>query len=59
MMLYHLLRSEVDSALDWYERDIDARHPVAAQLSAARFYAPLHAHPRWRRIAAKMNLPTE
>lgn len=57
MVAYHLVRSEIDSAIDWYERDIEQRHPLAAQFASARFLDKLRASDRWPRLAAMMNLP--
>ena len=37
MILYHLVYSEIDAAIDWYERGIEQRQPVAAQLACCRF----------------------
>jgi tetratricopeptide (TPR) repeat protein len=57
MVNYHVLRSEIDSAIDWYERDIEQRQPLAAHFAAAQFLSPLRTSPRWARLAAMMNLP--
>ena len=32
MTVYHLLRSEIDAAIDWYQRDIEMRRPNGAIL---------------------------
>jgi tetratricopeptide (TPR) repeat protein len=58
MILYHVVCSEIDAALDWYERDIELREPGSAQLSSAGFLKPLRASPRWPKLAKMMNLPT-
>jgi TolB-like protein/Tfp pilus assembly protein PilF len=57
MIVYHLLRSEIDAAIDWYERDIELRQPGAAHLASAGFCKPLRASPRWPKLAKMMNLP--
>jgi serine/threonine protein kinase len=57
MVTYHLVRSEIDEALDWYERDIEQRQPLAAHFAAAGFLTPLRASPRWPALARAMNLP--
>ncbi|MGQ0735875.1 MAG: protein kinase domain-containing protein [Acidobacteriota bacterium] len=57
MMMYHLIASEIDAALDWYEKDIELRRPNAPMIAAAAFLAPLRASPRWPGIARMMNLP--
>jgi len=56
MVNYHLIRSEIDSAIDWYERDIEQRQPLAAHFAAAHFLRPVRANPRWARLAKMMNL---
>ena len=55
--MYHLVCSEIDEAIDWYQRDIELRQPGAAMLSSAGFLKPLRASPRWPNLAKMMNLP--
>jgi serine/threonine protein kinase len=57
MMNYHLYRDEYDAAIDWYERAIEQRLPVAASLASAASLKPLRANPGWSRLAKMMNLP--
>jgi eukaryotic-like serine/threonine-protein kinase len=57
MLMYHLVCSEIDAAIDWYERDIELRQPFAAMLASAGFFKPLRASPRWPKLAKMMNLP--
>jgi tetratricopeptide (TPR) repeat protein len=57
MMMYHLLCSEIDAALDWFERDIELRQPSATLVASAGFFRPLRASPRWPKLAKMMNLP--
>jgi eukaryotic-like serine/threonine-protein kinase len=57
MIMYHIVCSEIDAAIDWYERDIERRQPTAAMLACAEFLKPLRASPRWPRLAKMMNLP--
>jgi TolB-like protein/tRNA A-37 threonylcarbamoyl transferase component Bud32/Tfp pilus assembly protein PilF len=57
MVTYHLVLSEIDAAIDWYERGIELRQPFAAQFASAGFLKPLRASPRWPRLAKMMNLP--
>jgi eukaryotic-like serine/threonine-protein kinase len=59
MVMYHLLRSEIDAALDWYEREIELRRPNGVIVAAAGFTKPLRASPRWAKLAKMMNLPVE
>ncbi|HUC30735.1 MAG TPA: tetratricopeptide repeat protein, partial [Candidatus Acidoferrum sp.] len=57
MIMYHLVCSEIDSAIDWYERDIELRQPGAAMLACSCLLKPLRASPRWAKLAKMMNLP--
>ena len=57
MIMYHVVCSEIDAALDWYERYIQLREPGAAHLASAGFLKPLRASPRWPKLAKMMNLP--
>ena len=57
MILYHLVRSEIDAAIDYYERDIELRNLRAPLYAAAGLYKPLRASPRWPKLAKMMNLP--
>jgi TolB-like protein/predicted Ser/Thr protein kinase len=57
MMMYHLVCSEIDAAIDWYQRDIELRRPNAPVISSAGFCKPLRASPRWPKLAKMMNLP--
>ena len=57
MVWYHLACSEIDTAIDWYERGIELRLPSTAMYAFAGFCKPLRAHPRWPKLAKMMNLP--
>jgi hypothetical protein len=57
MIFYHVVCSEIDAAIDWYERGIRQRQPLAAGLAAAAFFRPLRSSPRWPKLAKMMNLP--
>ena len=57
MVRYHLVSSEIDAALDWYEKGIEQRHAFAALWASATFLQPLRASPRWPKLAKMMNLP--
>jgi serine/threonine-protein kinase len=57
MMFYHLLRSEIEAAADWYDKGIEQHAPFAVVLAAHSFMKPLRASPRWPALARKMNLP--
>jgi hypothetical protein len=57
MATYHLVLSEIDAAIDSYERDLEL-HSLRATFAASAGYAkPLRAHPRWPKLAKMMNLP--
>jgi tetratricopeptide (TPR) repeat protein len=54
---YHFMCSEIDVALDWYERAIEDRQPMATECVCARYLEPLRCSPRWPKLARMMNLP--
>jgi tetratricopeptide (TPR) repeat protein len=54
---YHFMRSEVDTALDCYERGIEQRQRFATEWICAGFLKPLRSSPRWPKLARMMNLP--
>jgi TolB-like protein/Tfp pilus assembly protein PilF len=56
---YHLLRSEIDAAADYYAKMIEQRDPEATHLAAGRFLQPLRSSPRWPALAKMMNLSPE
>jgi serine/threonine protein kinase/tetratricopeptide (TPR) repeat protein len=56
-VLYRMLGSQIDAAIDAYAQVIEARHPVAAMMAAAKLFEPLRSSPRWPRLAKMMNLP--
>jgi hypothetical protein len=57
MIIYYLVCSEIDAAIDCYERAIEQRQPIAAQWASAGFLRPLRSSPRWLKLARMMNLP--
>ena len=57
MVSYHLYGSEVDAALDWYEKGIEQRQPFAALWASSERLKPLRSSPRWPKLATMMNLP--
>jgi tetratricopeptide (TPR) repeat protein len=56
-VFFHVLRSEIDRAADWYENAIEQRELFAIICAPAPIIAPLRESPRWPRLAALMNLP--
>jgi tetratricopeptide (TPR) repeat protein len=57
MIFYHVVCSEFDAAIDWYERGIEQHQPLVALLAFAGFFKPLRSSPRWPKLAKMMNLP--
>ena len=57
MTMYHLVAGEIDAALDWYQKDIEAHRPNAPMVAFAAWLAPLRASPRWAHVAGLMKLP--
>jgi hypothetical protein len=56
-VFYHVLRSEIDAAADWYEKAIEQRELFALICAAAPMTKPLRESARWPRLARLMNLP--
>jgi TolB-like protein len=56
MMFYHLLRSEFDAAVDWYEQGIEQHAPFVVVWTTHSFAKPLRSNPRWPALAKMMNL---
>jgi adenylate cyclase len=56
MTIYHLVAGEIDAALDWYQKDIEAHRPNAPMVAFAAWLEPLRASPRWAHVAGMMNL---
>jgi TolB-like protein/DNA-binding SARP family transcriptional activator len=57
MAATHMLAGDSDQALDWLERALDERNPGLIYIRRDVAFAPLHAHPRFQRIAAALNFP--
>jgi eukaryotic-like serine/threonine-protein kinase len=55
MVTYHLCGSEIDAALDWYEKAIEQHQPFAAWWASSAQLRPLRASPRWPKLAKMMN----
>ena len=56
-VFFHLLRSEIDLAADWYEKSIEERELFAIIFAPAPITVPLRESARWARLATLMNLP--
>lgn len=57
MVKYCLVSSDIDAALDWYERGIEQRQAFVVVWASAELLKPLRLSPRWPRLAKMMNLP--
>jgi len=57
MVLYHLIRGDVDAAADWFEKAIEAREPTMVFWIRLPLLKPLRESARWGKIARMMNLP--
>jgi hypothetical protein len=57
MATYYLVCSDIDAAIDRYQRNIEQRDLRAPLVASAGFLKPLRAHPRWPKLAKMMNLP--
>jgi hypothetical protein len=57
LVSYYVVLSDIDAAINSYERLIEQRDPRAALTASAGFLKPLRAHPRWPKLAKMMNLP--
>jgi hypothetical protein len=55
-VLYHLLCSEIDAAVDWFETMLGHREPFAVVYARSPIVRPLRERPRWRKPAEIMNL---
>jgi TolB-like protein len=56
MIVYHLVGGDIDAAIDWYERAIEQRQPLAVVLAAAGYMKAARSSPRWPKLAKMMNL---
>jgi eukaryotic-like serine/threonine-protein kinase len=54
---YHLYRSEIDAAADWYEKMIEQREPFAVIYAGSSLCKDLRQSPRWPALARKISLP--
>ena len=58
-VFFHVLRSEIDLAADWYEKSIEQRELFAIICAPAPVILPLRESARWPRLAKLMNLPEQ
>jgi tetratricopeptide (TPR) repeat protein len=56
-VFFHMLRSEIDLAADWYEKAIEQRELFALICAPSPVITPLRESERWPRLAKLMNLP--
>ncbi len=59
LALFYLCCGEIDRAADWFEKAIEERYPRVPSTLQGAIAEPLRASPRWPKLAALMNLPTE
>ena len=57
MIVYHLVGGDIDAVIDWYERAIEQRQPMAVLLAAAGYMRRVRSSSRWPKLAKMMNLP--
>jgi tetratricopeptide (TPR) repeat protein len=58
MILHHVVCSESEAAIGWYEQAIEQRHLYAAEWASAGFLRPF-ALESWHKLAEAMNLPSQ
>jgi TolB-like protein len=56
MIWHHLVCGHIDAAIDWYERAIEQRQPMAVLLAAAGYMKAVRSSLRWPKLAKMMNL---
>jgi tetratricopeptide (TPR) repeat protein len=56
MIVYHLSAGEPEAALDWYERAVEEREPLAVAYTQDPNTAPLRSNPRWNALLRTMGL---
>jgi len=57
LVVYHLLRGDLDAAATWYQSAIADRDPFAVVFVPYPINRPLRESSHWPRLAAAMNLP--
>ena len=57
MIFYHLVCSEMDATIDWYERGIEQHQPLVVGYAYSGFFKTLRSSPRWPKLARMMHLP--
>src|SRR5689334_3467349 len=57
MVYYHLVCSDTEAAVDWFEKAIETRDPYLVTLTRLPLAKPLRSSARWPKIARMMNLP--
>jgi serine/threonine-protein kinase len=59
LALFHVCCGDLDRAADWFEKAIEERDSMVAAFLQSAIAEPLRASPRWPKLAALMNLPSE
>jgi serine/threonine-protein kinase len=57
MVLYHLIRSDIDAAAEWIERAIEQRDLMTIIQIRAPLAQPLRSSAHWPALAGRLNLP--
>ena len=57
MIFYHLVCSEMDATIDWYERGIEQHQPLVVSYAYAGFFKPLRSSTRWPNLESMMHFP--
>lgn len=57
--LLYLCSGEIDPAADWFEKVVEQRDPLGAQVLQTPIAEPLRASSRWPKLAVMMNLRGE
>ena len=56
---FHLLCSDIDSAVDWVEKTIEQRDPSVLIWLRQPYAQPLRSSRHWPKLTKLMNLPSE
>jgi serine/threonine-protein kinase len=59
LVIFHLIRGEGETAVDWFERMIDQRDAMTVFIPWMPSARALRASPRWLALATRMKLPAE
>jgi TolB-like protein/tetratricopeptide (TPR) repeat protein len=57
LVVFHIIRGDIDAAADWYERALVERASTTAHLLQSALGEPLRASPHWPKVVSLLNLP--